>query len=62
MAAYTNERMNGDTDQRPSYFDRLSMSASPRVRSFARWYDAALDNLVAAMTDVWARLHMRKAA
>ena len=24
--------------------------------------DAALDNLVAAMTDVWARLHLRKAA
>ncbi len=34
----TSERMNGYTDQRPSYFDRLSMRPSPRVRSFARWY------------------------
>ncbi len=38
--ANTSERMNGDTDQRHSYFDRFSMRASPRVRSFARWYKA----------------------
>ncbi len=34
----TSERMNGDTDQMPSYFVRLSMRTSPRVHSCARWY------------------------